>query len=190
MSQQPIFTIGYGARDIDTLIDLLKTYEIGYLVDVRSKPYSRFKPEFSKSPLEQALTANGVRYVFMGDALGGQPDDPSCYDAAGKVDYEKCRLRPQFQAGIERLQAAQEKQLRVTLMCSEGKPEICHRTKLIAVVLEKKGFEVMHIDEHGDLLSHEQVMLRIIKGQPSLFGDEFFKHTSRKSYTKNDDESE
>ena len=123
MSQQPIFTVGYGARDIDTLINLLKKYEISYLIDVRSRPYSRFKPEFSKTPLEQQLTANGIHYVFMGDALGGQPDDPSCYDAAGKVDYEKCALRPQFQAGIERLQAAHEQQLRVALMCSEGKPE-------------------------------------------------------------------
>ncbi len=190
MGQLPIYSIGYGARDIDAFINVLKQYGIDYLVDVRSKPYSRYKPEFSKRPLEQQLTSSGIRYVFMGEALGGQPDDPSCYDETGKVDYDKCRHRPQFLAGIERLQKAHNQQLRVVLMCSEGKPEICHRTKLIGEVLEKEGIEVQHIDENDVLLSHTQVMLRVIKGQPSLFGDEFFKHTSRKSYTQADDESE
>jgi len=190
MSQLPIYTIGYGAREIDTFLDVLKRYQIDYIVDVRSKPYSRYKPEFSKRPLEQELTNNKIRYVFMGDSLGGQPDDPSCYDEAGKVDYEKCRQRPQFLAGIKRLYTAHEQQLRVALMCSEGKPENCHRTKLIGQVLHEDGIEVQHLDENNDLLSHNQIMLRIIKGQPSLFGDEFFKHTSRKSYTKADDESE
>lgn len=190
MSQLPIFTIGYGARDIETFLEVLKQYRIDYLIDVRSKPYSRYKPEFSKRPLEQHLTGSQIHYVFMGDALGGQPDDPSCYDEAGKVDYHQCRRRPLFLTGIERLRKAHDQQLRVALMCSEGKPETCHRAKLIGEVLQKEGIEVRHIDEKDDLLSHTQVMLRVVKGQPSLFGDEFFKHTSRKAYTKTDDESE
>ena len=190
MSQLPIYSIGYGARDIDDFINVLKQYGIDYLIDVRSKPYSRYKPEFSKNPLEQQLTSSDIRYVFMGDALGGQPDDPTCYDAAGKVDYDKCRQRPQFLAGIKRLRKAHEQKLHVALMCSEGKPEICHRAKLIGEVLGDEGIEIQHIDERDDLLSHTQVMLRVIKGQPSLFGDDFFKHTSRKTYTTEDDESE
>ena len=190
MSQLPIYTIGYGARDIEAFLDVLKQHHINYLIDVRSRPYSRYKPEFSKRPLEQQLTGNQIRYVFMGDALGGQPDDPSCYDKDGKVDYEQCRRRPQFLAGIERLQKAYEQQLQVVLMCSEGKPETCHRAKLIGEVLHKEGIEVRHIDEKDDLLSHTQVMLRVVKRQPSLFGDEIFKHTSRKAYTNTDDESE
>ena len=113
MSQLPIYTIGYGAREIDAFLDVLKQYQIDYIVDVRSQPFSRYKPEFSRRPLEQELTNNKIRYVFMGDSLGGQPDDPSCYDEAGKVDYEKCRRRPQFLAGIERLYNAHEQQLRV-----------------------------------------------------------------------------
>lgn len=190
MSQLPIYTIGYGARDIDSFIDALKKYEIDYLIDVRSKPYSGYKPAFSKRALEQELEANKIKYVFMGDTLGGQPDDPSCYDEDGKVSYLKCRQHPQFLTGVERLRKAHNLQLRVAIMCSEGKPEMCHRTKLIGEALHSEGIDVQHIDENGALLNHETVRLRIINGQPSLFGDEFFEHTSRKSYTTSNDESD
>ena len=190
MSQTPIYTIGYGARDIAAFIDALKQYQIDYVIDVRSRPYSRYKSEFSKRPLEQELTANEIHYVFLGDSLGGRPDDPACYKDDGKVDYEKCRERPQFLSGIKRLRKAYDQQMRVALMCSEGKPEMCHRTKLIGEVLDGEGIDVQHIDENDTLLSHRQVMLRVHKGQPSLFGDEFFKHTSRKSYFKGEDDSE
>ena len=75
MTQQsvtPIFTIGYGDRSIDEFIDVLRQHNLDYLIDVRSAPYSRFKPEFSKDALERALRQQGIRYVFMGDTLGGR----------------------------------------------------------------------------------------------------------------------
>ena len=190
MSQTPIYTIGYGARDIEAFINALKLYQIDYVIDVRSKPYSRYKPELSKQLLEEKLIAAEARYVFMGDSLGGRPDDPSCYDESGKVDYDKCRKRPQFLNGIGRLRKAHDQCLRVVLMCSEGKPEMCHRSTLIGKVLSADGVDVQHIDENDNLLSHRQVMLRVQKGQPSLFGDEFFHHTSRKSYNQGEDESD
>ena len=37
-----IYTIGYGARDIDAFIAALRRYNIAYLIDVRSQPYSRY----------------------------------------------------------------------------------------------------------------------------------------------------
>jgi len=190
MSQTPIYTIGYGARDIEAFINALKLYQIDYVIDVRSKPYSRYKPAFSKLSLEEELIASEIHYVFMGDTLGGQPDDPSCYDESGKVDYDKCRKRPQFLTGIGRLRKAHNQHLRVALMCSEGKPEMCHRSKLIGEVLDSEGIDVQHIDENDDLLSHRQVRLRVQKGQPSLFGDDFFHHTSRRSYMQGEDESD
>ncbi len=53
--------------------------------------------------VETHLQTYGIRYVFMGDTLGGQPDDSSCYDDAGKVDYEKCRQKTFFLRRIERV---------------------------------------------------------------------------------------
>jgi hypothetical protein len=84
----PIYTIGYGNRSLDSFIATLQQYQIAYLVDVRTAPYSRFKPEYSKEALAAALQAKGIRYLFLGDKLGGRPPDPTCY-TDGKVDYER-----------------------------------------------------------------------------------------------------
>lgn len=187
MNQLPIFTIGYGAREIDEFIQVLQTIGIVYLVDVRSRPYSRYKPDFSKTTLENHLRQHDIRYVFMGDTLGGQPDDPECY-TDGKVDYEKCRKKPFFREGIGRLRRAWEQQLPVAIMCSEGKPEQCHRSKLITPALINEGMGVTHIDENGQPITQEEVMHRLTGGQPSLFGDTFHQQTSRKRYRPGDEE--
>jgi uncharacterized protein (DUF488 family) len=71
MGNPPLYTIGYGAREIDAFIDVLRAYEIVYLIDIRSRPYSRYKPDFSKEALAGHLEEAGIRYVFMGDTLGG-----------------------------------------------------------------------------------------------------------------------
>jgi uncharacterized protein (DUF488 family) len=188
MSQTPIYTIGYGARDIDAFIAALKKFNIAYLIDVRSKPYSRYKPAFSKHALEGHLQQAGIRYVFMGDTLGGMPENLDCY-TEGKVDYDKVAQQSFYRQGIGRLRRAYEQPAPVVLMCSEGKPEQCHRSKLIGRTLTEAGIEVAHIDEHDTLITQDDVFLRVTKGQPSLFGDEFYQFTSRKRYrteTKDD----
>ena len=181
MSATPIYTIGYGARELDDLLLVLQVNRIRYLLDVRTSPYSSYKPEFSKNALQTFLEANGVRYLFMGDTLGGQPDDETCY-TGGKVDYEKVAQRPAYRTGIERLHKASQMGQRVVLMCSEGKPENCHRSKLIGQTLTSEGIEVLHIDEQDTVISQKDVLLRLTGGQPSLFGDDFFSFTSRKKY--------
>lgn len=175
----PIYTIGYGSRTIDELVATLQHYQIVYLVDVRTAPYSRFKPEYSKEQLAASLQAQGIRYLFLGDQLGGRPSDPECY-SDGKVDYEKVKLQPFYQAGLERVQQAFRQQVRVVLMCSEGKPTQCHRSKLIGASLISLDIPVVHIDEQGAPKSQEDVMFELTSGQLSLFGDPTF--TSRKRY--------
>jgi uncharacterized protein (DUF488 family) len=181
MTTTPIHTIGYGARTMDDFLAALAAQRIAYLLDVRSTPYSRFKPEFSKDALAGRLAEAGIRYVYLGDKLGGQPDDPTCY-ADGKVIYEQVAQRPAFQEGLARVEAAFRRQLRVALMCSEGKPEQCHRSKLIGQELVDRGVPVAHIDENGALVSQDDVLYELTDGQLSFFGDPEF--TSRKRYRK------
>jgi uncharacterized protein (DUF488 family) len=182
MGQIPFYTIGYGAREIADFVAVLQANQIAFLIDVRSKPYSRYKPDFSKQNLERYLQDNHIRYVFMGDTLGGMPPDPDCYDEDGKVAYEKVAQKAFYLEGIGRLQTAYEQGLRVAIMCSEGKPESCHRTKLISKTLTTQNIPVSHIDENDQLISQEDALLRLNKNQPSLFGDDFITHTSRKRY--------
>ena len=175
----PLFTIGYGSRSLDQLIATLQANGIEFLLDVRSSPYSKFKPEFSKEVLQLRLERARIRYLFMGDTLGGQPGDPACH-TDGKVDYDKVRVQSFFQEGMARLRTAFEQQRRVALMCSEGRPEQCHRSKLIGEALTAAGVPVCHIDEDGTHLTQTQVIDRLTKGQMDLFGRTSF--TSRKRY--------
>jgi uncharacterized protein (DUF488 family) len=180
----PVFTVGYGARTLDEFLAVLKANRIEYLIDVRTAPFSKFKPEFSKELLQHHIERAGLRYVFMGDTLGGQPRDPACH-TDGKVDYAKVRAQPFFQAGVERLRKAFGQRRRAALMCSEGRPEDCHRSKLIGEALSATGIPVCHIDEDGQVLTQKQVIDRLTKGQMDLFGAPSF--TSRKRYAPNEE---
>jgi uncharacterized protein (DUF488 family) len=182
-SAAPIYTIGYGARSLAEFLEVLKAHGIAYLLDVRSTPYSRFKPEFSKDALGSALEEQGIRYLWMGRELGGQPDDPSCY-VDGKVDYAAVGQLPAYREGLERLERACRQELRVALMCSEGKPELCHRSKLLGRSLVERDIQVRHIDENDQLLSQAEVIERLTGGQLNLFGEPDF--TSRKRYELNE----
>ncbi len=155
MPQTPIYTIGYGARAIDDFLRILKENDIHYLLDVRSQPYSSYKPEFYQNPLKETLEKHGIRYLFMGDALGGKPDGKE------STDYERIAQNPAYQNGIKRLHKASKQGNRVVLMCSEEKPEQCHRTHLIGKTLREDGIEVLHIDEKDNLISQKDILLRL-----------------------------
>src|SRR5882724_10105198 len=96
-----VYTIGYDKRTLADVCDLLSQYHIEYLIDVRSIPISRFQPEFSRDALESKINRAGLRYVFMGNLLGGRPSDQTCY-TGGRVDYEKLKTLNTYQQGIRR----------------------------------------------------------------------------------------
>jgi uncharacterized protein (DUF488 family) len=152
MKATTLYTIGHGRRTIEDFINLLKKNEIDYLIDVRTFPYSRFNPQYNQKALSATLEKFGIRYVFMGDALGGRPKDTSCY-VDGKIDYDLLREKPYFRDGIERLKTAYRNGNRIALMCSESNPNQCHRTVLIAKVLNSENIPLLHIDEKGKLRS-------------------------------------
>ena len=57
---------------MEDFVRVLKAHGIEYLIDIRSAPYSRFKPEFSKNELE-AHCASMVFATFIwatGSAAG------------------------------------------------------------------------------------------------------------------------
>jgi len=172
MEKKPLYTIGHGNRKSPDFLALLKEYGIEYLVDVRSVPHSRFHPQFNRNALESFLAEHDIRYVFMGDELGGRPKDVSCYDKDGKIDYEILKTKDFFKNGIERLKTAYNKDINLAIMCSERNPCECHRSKLIGQVLVADNIIVHHIDEQGKIKDHATVINEINKGQlpMDLFG--------------------
>jgi uncharacterized protein (DUF488 family) len=183
MEKKKLYTIGHGNRKQDEFISLLKNFRIEYLIDVRSQPYSKFNPQFNQNDLKFFLERNNIKYVFMGDSIGGRPKDTSCYDNDGKVDYEKVKTKDFFLHGIDRLKTAYEKDINVVIMCSESKPCECHRSKLIGRVLNLENISLQHIDENGKVKDQTFVINQLNKGlsEVDLFGNPL-NVTSRKAY--------
>lgn len=183
MKRKALYTIGHGTRTIEVFIRLLKEFDIQYLIDVRSKPFSKFNPQYNRNELNSLLKENHVKYVFMGESMGGRPNDLSCYDEEGKVDYDVIKTRKFFLEGIERLKTAYSKDINVVLMCSESKPSECHRSKLIGAFLDTQDIDIIHIDENGNIKDQVTVINEVNKGlfPVDLFGNPIGL-TSRKAY--------
>ncbi len=181
MKTCPVMTIGIGQRSMETFLDTLGAHGVRYLIDLRSKPYSRYRPEFNREALQRALKERSITYVYMGDTIGGLPEDRSCY-TDNAVDYDKVRQKDFYRAGIARVVKAYEGGHRIVLMCAEEKPERCHRSKLVGVTLEERGVPVVHIDEKGALRSQDEVIRSLTGGQMNLFGSETDELRSRGRY--------
>lgn len=184
MGNFAIYSIGHGGRSIGELISLLKDNEISYVIDVRTKPRSRFHPQYNKERLDNHLKSENIRYVFMGENLGGLPKDESCYDTDGHVNYEKTKQQAFFKEGIARIKTAYEKKIRIACMCSEIDPCDCHRSKLIGEALKDIDIPMIHIGKHGELEDQRSVINRAISNSSShdLFSNEKAPLRSRKPY--------
>ena len=171
-----IFTLGHSNHTWDEFAHLLRQHGVEALVDVRSRPVSRFA-EFANSPtLGRLLEREGMRYVFMGDSLGGKPSDQSCYDDDGKPDYDEIRSRDFFKTGIDELTALAETTT-VALMCAEEDPGKCHRRLLIGPSLAEIGIPLSHIRADGSLqgtedLGNRKAYLRNFQAPMFLDGDD------------------
>lgn len=167
-SAAQIFTVGYGNRTPEQLFDLVKSNGCGYLIDVRSSPYSRHHKQYNQQVLEQSSAEYGVKYLYLGEQLGGKPDTGQV-DELGRADYGKMAQNPAFKEGLERLLKAAELAIPVALLCAELRPETCHRTGLIGEQLSRRGIQLVHIDEHGKLCVQSAVVQRLKTAQEDLF---------------------
>ena len=168
MEKTPVYTIGHGTRKSEELLAALQEYGIKYLLDVRSMPFSKFNPQFNRDSLSLFLEQHSIKYVFMGDSLGGRPSDRTCYDIEGKVNYEMVKTKDFFRQGIERVKTAYDKNIPIALMCSESKPQDCHRSKLIGRVLSSDNILIKHIDEKGKIRTQTDVINELNKGLPGI----------------------
>ena len=155
-----ILTIGHSNHSLDGFLTLLSKYRVTAVADVRSAPYSRFRPHFNRKALEASLDARGIRYAFLGRELGGRPDDPACYEG-GRVDYERVAATRGFRDGIARVIDAASRH-RIALVCAEKEPLDCHRTLLVARALDAAGATVEHILADGAVEPHGRAMDRLL----------------------------
>ena len=146
-----LFSIGHSKLPAAELIRLLTEHGIAVLVDVRSRPFSRFNPQFNQARLAETLERAGIAYLWRGKHLGGR----------GSTDIDS----PEFAAAMDEVIGVGADQ-NVALMCAEASPAKCHRaSKLGAFLAGSRAISLLHITADG-LLTQAEVMAT---QQPGLF---------------------
>ncbi len=153
MQSTSIYTIGYGNRKIETFTSILYQYNITTVVDVRSKPHSRYQPAYNKSAFSKHLNESGISYLFKGDALGGRPSNELLY-SNGVLNYGLVEMTKQYRDALVDLVTLTSYGERVCLLCAELDENSCHRKRLVGASLYKMGISVIHIDKAGQLKPH------------------------------------
>src|SRR5438067_441995 len=138
-----ILSIGHSNHEPARFLQLLQRAGVTAAADVRSQPYSQRQPHFNRPELQRWLQEHDIVYGFLGDLLGGRPQQPSLYDADGRVNYERVRRTKPFQQGLERLRKAGEEYV-VAMFCAEEDPLACHRGLMIAPALLERGISSAH----------------------------------------------
>ena len=141
-----IWTIGHGRHEFKYFLELLRQYEIEFVIDVRSFAKSRW-PQYNGLVLAELLRMHGIGYEHLPETGG------------------KTRPKPEdLEWGINRIiEIAAD--ARVCLMCSESHPlsshktprANCHRIGLLAPLLRAKGVErIVHILPDGKPLELDE----------------------------------
>ena len=145
-----IFTIGHSTHNLTRFVELLQHHHIKILADVRSMPYSRWRPHFNREQLHVELDKYEIEYAFLGAELGGLSDKKYCEMA----------LTDSFNSGIQRVKDESQRS-NIALMCAEKDPIECHRTLLVSRCLVASGRGVKHILADGNLEPHEDTLERL-----------------------------
>lgn len=169
-----IFTVGHSNHDPAHFLSLLAAHGVSAIADVRSSPYSKYVPQYSKENLQHLLREAGLGYAFMGRELGARREEESCY-LNDQARYDRIAQLPNFHAGLDRI-VSESADHRVALMCSEADPLTCHRTILVCRELLKHSpaLRIAHILPDASIEQHDDALRRLVamhKLEPELFGE-------------------
>lgn len=135
-----VYTIGYGGRKPQELLDLLKERGIRAVVDVRLRPDRSSMGVYAKAKdaakgIEALLASAGIAYFSIIE-LGNVFRDLD--------DWQQRYRQLMDQVGDLLTRRLVEVPQPFCLLCAEKRADQCHR-KLIADYLAKNGHEVEHI---------------------------------------------
>lgn len=184
MDKKVIYTIGYTlfqnrfGIDVERMFQTLKDFDVDFLVDVRSVPFSKQYPQCNSNNLKMAGEQLGVRYIHMPEvgakaspmqdvfskasdiffeeevfpiSKSNRPEKTELRADDEIVDFNKFRHDDYFNDGLRRIETAYDKGFTLALMCSEKYPMDCHRYFLISRALEQRfgeWLEVRHITQN------------------------------------------
>jgi uncharacterized protein (DUF488 family) len=151
-----MFTVGHGARPIESMLTLLRSAGVRRLVDVRTAPGSRKHPQFGRDSLAESLSGAGIEYVWRKE-LGGwrrpRPDSRhTSLTSPGFRGYADNMETAEFRETVAWL-VETARRTPTAVMCAESLWWRCHR-RMLADALVVAGCDVRHIMEGGRVEPH------------------------------------
>jgi uncharacterized protein (DUF488 family) len=161
-----IFTVGHSTLPIERFVQLLKTYDIECLLDIRTVPKSRHNPQFNGDELRKSLAVADIGYRAL-PSLGGlrhARKDSSNTGWRNKSfrGYADHMQTPEFQEGLHDLIETGSR-ARVAIMCAEAVPWRCHRS-LVADALNARGIPVAEILSESAHRMHKLTAFAHVEG--------------------------
>lgn len=157
-----LYTIGHSRHEFEYFLSLLRKFEINYLLDVRSTPYSKYAEIYNREQLERLLPAKGIKYCFMGKFFGARPDNMALYSQKGYLDFEKASHSDLFLKGMESVKLGLERGNHLVLMCTEKDPMDCHRAIMVARAFSLSGINARHILPDGRIQTQQELDGRLL----------------------------
>lgn len=172
--KQLIYTVGHSVHSLEYFIEILNSFKIEMLVDIRRFPGSKRYPWFNRENLEIHLRENSIGYAHL-EELGGmrkvQPDSINSRwrneSFRGYADYMQTG---EFVAAIEKLEDIAREKI-TTFMCSEAVWWNCHRA-MVSDYLKAKGWKVEHIMNVGKTEEHPYTSQARISDGKVFYSDE------------------
>lgn len=157
-----VYSIGHSTLYKKLFFEHLHKYSVQVLIDVRTKPYSTYCPEYNREALRDECIRQKIYYRWWGDRMGGKPTDRKFLTKNGAFDYGQMAKEPAFQEALATIAASAQNGV-ICIMCSEGKPEICHRAREIGRELfVQYGINMQHILTNGTLTDEQQLLSQIL----------------------------
>lgn len=134
------FTLGYSGRPTEEILDALVQAGVSTVVDIRDRPLSMYKPDFSKRNLQRIVERHGLSYLhlrWLGVPREIRARAAEASDLTVIWDwYDREVVATFLGRNLHRFFNFAEHP--VALMCVEIDPESCHRHRLFQA-LEDRG---------------------------------------------------
>jgi len=142
-----IYTIGHSTRSTKEFLEMLHSFDIKILGDIRQMPGSRMFPQFDQENLKNELEKSGIQYIYLSNLGGRRKAIKNSKNTRwnnmsfrGYADYMETIA---FKNGIAELEKIALNQ-NTAIMCSEAVWWRCHRS-MISDYLKVKNWSVYHI---------------------------------------------
>jgi len=169
-----IYTIGHSTRSLVEFLDMLQSFDIKILADIRSLPGSRKFPQFDKENLKISLEEAGIQYIHLADLGGRRKAKKDSKNNRwnndsfrGFADYMETE---EFESAILKLEHIALEQP-TAYMCSEAVWRRCHRS-MVSDYLKAKGWTVLHIMVTGKVQEHKYTAPARIVDDNVFYSDE------------------